>query len=353
MVKKNTPVPQTPAPPLLKPLDDAPPTAEQYARFYALAKRIFDKAPWEYLEESQVVAVERNAAETDFVSVMGALGTHFAVAVYPSLVGLDYFMTLDELPQHEAGDLFFELPQHQLVFGSKAELFPGERETIAASGLRFKNGKWPSVQAFVPGYYPWKAGANGLDALCVTLEQLLAVLDDAAEITFAHDMRDPFLTRLQKDGAWHTEMLTHEPKIFQQAIKLPQDLLAAVLALPVQVMCMEIDCFPMMTRIGKKGERNVCPRHLMMVDRASQFVFPSDIISPEEGKSWAFATAIPAILRQFVKLGFRPATAAFAREITEAWGEQLCKLLGIRLDRSPCDALLDCRADMERFFDQR
>ena len=257
-MKPHTPSPQLSAPPLLKPLDDTTPSPEQYARFYTLAKRILDEAPWEYLEETQVVAVERNAAETDFVSVMGALGTHFSVAVYPSLVGLDYFMTLDELPQRESSDLFFELPQHQLVFGSKSDLFPGEREAIAASGLRFKNGKWPSIQAFVPGYYPWKAGAKGLEALCVTLEQLLAVLDDTAEIPFADGMHEPFLTRFQKGGAWHTEMRTHEPKIFQQAIHLPHDLLAAVQALPVRVMCMEIDCFPMMTRIGDSS----CPSEL-------------------------------------------------------------------------------------------
>lgn len=352
-MKTNVPCPKTSTPPLIKPLDDTPPSPEQYACFYALAKRILDEAPWEYLEETQVVAVERNAAETDFVSVMGALGTHFAVAVYPGLVGLAYFMTLDEMPQQEASDLFFELPQHQLVFGSKSDLFPGEREAIAAAGLRFKNGKWPRVQAFVPGYYPWKAGAKGIADLCVTLEQLLAVFDDEAEIPFVQGMDKPLLTRFQKGGAWHTEMRTHEPKLSQQAILLPQDLLAAVQALPVKVMCMEIDCFPMMMRIGKAGERNVCPRHLMMVDRASQFVFPSDIISPEKGKTWAFATAVPSILRQFVKLGFRPATAAFAREITEGWGEQLCNLLSIRLDRSPCDALLDCRADMERLLARR
>lgn len=352
-MKKHTPVSQTPAPPLHKPLDDTPPTAEQYARFYALAKRILDEAPWEYLEESQVVAVERSAAETDFVSVMGSLGTHFAVAVYPSLVGLNFFMTLDELDQTESSDLFLELPQHQLVFGSKSCLFPGERETIAASGFRFKNGKWPSAQAFAPGYYPWKAGADGLGALCVTLEQLLAVLDEMAEPPFYRDMYEPFLTRYQKDGAWHTDERTHEPKIFQHKIDLPLDLLNAVKALPVKVMCMEIDCFPMMSRIGKKGERNVCPRQLMMVDRATYFVFQPDIICPEEGKTWSFAMAVPSILRQFVKLGFRPATAAFAREITEGWGGELCGLLGIRLDRSPCDALRDCRADMERFFLRR
>jgi len=343
----------SPKPYLLKPLDDAPPSPEQYARFYALAKRVFDEAPWAYLEECQVVAVERNAEETDFISVMGALGSHFAIAVYPSLVCLDWFMTLDRLPQSEASDLFFELPQCQLVFESKPQLFPGEKETIAASGIRFKNGKWPSAQAFVPGYYPWKAGAQGIENLCAALEQLLAVLDDNAEIPFAQDIHGPFLTRFQKDGAWHTDMRKHGPKVSKQAIAIPQDLISAVRALPKRVMCMEIDCFPMMMQVGKKGERAVCPRQLMMTDRASHFAFPSDIITPEEGKTWAFATAIPSMLRQFVKLGFRPATAAFAREITAGWGNSLCELLDIRFDDQPCDALLECRTEMEQFLSRR
>lgn len=351
MSKKN--VSSSPKPYFLKPLDDTPPTPEQYARFYALAKCVSDEAPWEYLEENQVVAVERNADETDFVSVMGALGTHFAIAVYPSLMCLDWFMTLDQLPQSEASDLFFELPQCQLVFGSKSQLLPGEREMIVASGLRFKNGKWPSVQAFTPGYYPWKAGALGLENLCVTLEQLLAILGDNAKIPFTENMHVPFPTRFQKEGAWHTTMRTHEPKIFKQAIEIPHDLLSAVLALPKRVMCMEIDCFPMMMKVGEKGERAVCPRQLMMVDHASHFLFPSDIIRPEEGKTWAFATAIPSLLRQFVKLGFRPATVTFARAITASWGESLCGLLDIRFDDQPCDALLECRTDMEQFLSRR
>lgn len=349
-MKTHKSSPPPPTSPLLKPLDDTPPPPELYARFYALAKRMFDEAPWDYLEESQVVAVERDADETDFVSVMGALGTHFAIAAYPSLVCLDSFMMINELPQHEAGDLFFELPQHQLIFGNKANLLPGERETIAASGIRFKNGKWPSAQAFVPGYFPWKTGATGMQALCTDLEQILSVFEEGTDIPFADSMDTPVLTRFQKKGVWHTALRTHKPKTHRHAIDMPEDLVAQVLSLPVHVMCLEADCYPLMTRIGKRGERSVCPRQLLLVDRASQFVYPPAMLMPEEGTTWSFTLAIPALLEQFVQLGFRPATIAFSSGMTASWGEPLCNMLGIRVDHSPCDALLECRFEMERFF---
>jgi len=347
MNKKDEPVS---ANALIRPLDDTPPTPEQHARFYALAKRVFDEAAWEYLEENQIVAVDREDGETDFVSVMGALGTHFAVAVYPSLTCLDRFMTLEELPNDEAQDLFFEVPQHQLVFGSKTQLFPGERETIAASGLRFKNGKWPSAQAFVPGYFPWKAGTKGMESLCNALEQLLAVLHDQTDIPFFHEQADRFVTRFRENGAWHTAQREQTIKGKRYAIEFPQDLLAQAKALPVHAMCMEIDCFPMKIQFGKKGERAVCPRQMLLVDRATHYLFSPDILTPEKGQEWAFAQPIAECLRQLVKLGFRPATVAFARESAADWLEPLCRLLGLRLDPSPCRALVECRREMERLL---
>jgi len=335
---------------LPRPLDDTPPTPEQYARFYALAKQVFDEAPWEYFVESQIVAVDREDGETDFVSVMGALGTHFAVAVYPTIACLDRFMTLDQLPQNEASDLFFEIPQLQLVFGSKTQLFPGERETIEASGIRFKNGKWPSAQAFVPGYYPWKAGAKGLKSLCDALEQLLAVLRNQTKIPFFQEQAEKFVTRFRENGEWHTAMRKQTIKAKRYAFEIPQDLLVQAKALPVRMMCMEADCFPMQIQFGKKGERAVCPRQMLLVDRVSHFLFSPDILTPEKGKEWSFIQSIVECLRQLVKLGFRPASFAFARESTADWLEPLCRLLDARLDTSPCNALNECRHEMESLF---
>jgi len=338
---------------LPRPLDDTPPTPEQYARFYALAKQIFDEAPWNYLEENQIVAVDREDGETDFVSVMGALGTHFAIAVYPTISGLVCFMTMDQLPQDEATDLFFENPQTQLVFDSKSLLFPGEREAIAASGIRFKNGKWPSAQAYVPGYYPWKAGTKGMASLCDALEQLLAVLHDQTKIPFFHEQAEKFVTRFRENGGWRTAMRKQPIKAKRYAFEIPQDLLAQAQALPVREMCMEADCFPMQIQFGKKGERAVCPRQLLLVDRASHFLFSPDILTPEKGKEWFFIRPIVECLRQLVKLGFRPASFAFARGSTAGWLEPLCQLLDVRLDTSPCNALNECRHEMESLFLRR
>lgn len=338
---------------LSQPLDSTPPTAEQYARFYALAKQVFDETPWATLEEDQIVAVEREDGETDFVSVMGTLGTHFAIAVYPGLSCLDRYMNLDQLPQDEASDLFFEFPQHQLVFGSKTHLFPGERETIASSGIRFKNGKWPSAQAFVPGYFPWKAGTNGLATLCNALEQLLAVLHNRTEIPFFREQPDMFVTRFRADNKWHTALRKQMVKAKRCAVELPPELLAQARTLPVHAVCLEVDCFPMHIQVGAAGERAVCPRQLMMVDRASHFLYSSDILMPKDGQAWSFAQAIPECLRQLVKIGFRPATVAFARESTADWLEPLSQLLGLRIDPSPCRVLNECRREMERLFSRR
>lgn len=349
-MKTATSAPRPVFPARLTPLDDMPPSPEQYARFYALAKQVSDAAPWEWLEETQVVAVERDVEETDFISVMGSLGTHFAIAVYPSLVSFDRFMTLDQLPQHEACDIFFEIPQHQLVFGSKSDLFPGERETVGASGIRFKNGKWPSAQAFVPGYFPWKAGTAGMENLCVALEQLLAVFNAGTEIPHAPGMGAAFLTRFRENGVWRTTLRKHKPKSRQYTVTPPNDLMNQVLSLPVRVMCLEADCFPVMARIGKPKGRPACPHQLMLVDRATDFLFPTALLMPEEGMAWSFTQASTALLKQLVKIGFRPSAMAFAGDVTAAWGEQLCGRLGISVDDSPCDALIECRLDFEKYF---
>lgn len=87
-----------------RPLDDTPPTQEQYNRFYALAKHLFDLKPWEQLTENQLVAVDNGDGKPRFVSVMGALGSHFAVSVYSSLSCWRRFAILNHRPDYELTD---------------------------------------------------------------------------------------------------------------------------------------------------------------------------------------------------------------------------------------------------------
>jgi hypothetical protein len=240
------------------------------------------------------------------------------------------------------------------VFDSKTRLYPGEREAISASGIRFKNGKWPSAQAYVPGYFPWKVGTGGMENLCVALEQLLAkVLSEDRDIPDFLDRDDPLCTRTCRCGVWSEAVRQHVPKISEEPFALPGDLLEAVRKLPVRVQCVEADCFPLLMPTGKEGTRMVCPRQMVLIDRASGLALAFELLMPEEGKEWSFVTAIPVFLTMLDRLGYRPATLTFAGEIMEAWATPLCAMLGIRVEQSLCEALLEYRAEMEDFFMRR
>jgi len=342
---------------LLQALDDAPPTQEQYGRLYTLARRIFDVRPWERLQESQILAVESDPAggkEARFVSVMGALKTHFSVAVYPTLECLASFMEMDESPSLETVALLFERPFLQLVFDSKTRLLPGERETVAASGIRFKNGRWPSAQSFVPGYFPWKTGATETETLCEALEQLLAKLEAGWDIPEYRGRNGIFCTRSLRNGVWEETLRRHEPHVFNIPLDLPQALMQQILDLPQRDACIEADCCPMMmVRVGKPSQRQLCPRQLLLVDRASCFALGFETLSPDEGKAWSFSNAIPAFLKRLVTLGFRPRAMAFARPVMAAWAGPLCDMLGIAVDDAPCESLREVWHDVVSMLQRR
>jgi hypothetical protein len=330
----------------MQPLDNKTPTQEQYNRFYALAKRVFDAEPWERLEESQIVAVEGGEVAGCFVSVMGAGGKHFAVAAYSSLTDFKHVMTAGMAASEGDCGAVFEVPQIQVSFDSKTQLFPGEREAIAASGVKFKNGKFPSAQSIALGYFPWKAGAGEIDLLCVALEQLLAILDEGAEIPSVYnDDNDKLATRVFKDGAWSTVAKRPVENVQSVSLDIPKQLFDDAANLPTKALHIEADCFVVVAPIGniKKG-RPVCPRMLMMVDCESGRIIGNALMEPQNGRTWSVVNAAPRLLETFVSLGFKPESISFASADTSVWAEPLCESLGIKATSEPCDKLRYCRA---------
>ncbi len=58
----------------------AEPSREEAKKLYAVAGRIKELAPWEWMEESQIFGVKNPATdELGFVSIMGRAGEHFAL----------------------------------------------------------------------------------------------------------------------------------------------------------------------------------------------------------------------------------------------------------------------------------
>src|SRR5437868_12839826 len=89
---------------------------ELWREFYSLAGKVHEMAPWEWMQEADVFGVEDpEGGEIQFVSVMGALGEHFAVALYPGAWALSQFWALqvDVLEPQRATDQILAIRHFQ------------------------------------------------------------------------------------------------------------------------------------------------------------------------------------------------------------------------------------------------
>ncbi|MBR6022711.1 MAG: hypothetical protein IK066_09900 [Kiritimatiellae bacterium] len=220
-------------------LDDTPREAEDERRFYELAKKVWDAAPWEELPETDVVAIPLSNGRKRYMSVMGARGEYRALAFYPDFAT---FAAIHRLSSAE--DALWSMPalvsmwQWQVAFLSKRELLPGEAESIRASGVKFPRGVHPAATAWTPGFMPGRPGGRELRELNEAMEAALEFFDDPIHL------ETPIVDEFKGTatvGTWKTSPETGRRELgeeeasaaFRCPLNLPPDLLARFRALPV------------------------------------------------------------------------------------------------------------------------
>ena len=96
------------------------PTTENWRKLYALAERVKALAPWDWMEEADMFGVRNpDTDELGFVSVMGTLGEHFAVALYLGSEGLDGFQEMESGGLGTNPLVLMGVPQLQLCFSDR------------------------------------------------------------------------------------------------------------------------------------------------------------------------------------------------------------------------------------------
>jgi len=113
--------------------------AKDWIRLIESASRIKRLAPWRWMQEDDVFGVAHpETAEIGFVSVMGALGEHLAVAVYLGASAWARFLALQQAPQgvlDEHPELLLEIPQLQASFEDRGELEEWDRRLLRGLNL--------------------------------------------------------------------------------------------------------------------------------------------------------------------------------------------------------------------------
>jgi hypothetical protein len=268
------------------------PSPALWRRLYTLAGQLGSMQPWDWMDETDVFGVQDPATgELGFVSMMGALGEHRALALYRGAGALYEFWELeDEDSDYWPTEHLLEIPQLQVSLENRDELEPSDRALVRKLGLNLRGRhSWPMFRSFRPGYAPWVLDASEARFLAHALEQALAMAERFKVNDSLFDLGDDE-TYLVRTSHMHQDQLLWEDSAMSIAppprpplnLQMDNDALAALKALPKQAIEIEAALTIVPARIQERA--NVRPRFpytLLLVDAKTGFVYTTDVLSIE------------------------------------------------------------------------
>lgn len=261
---------------------------EEWRELYKQMMRVREIAPWQWMEEIDIFGIQN--PETDefgFVSVMGTLGEHYAVAVYLGAKGLYGFWQLAQNDPNYVSGHVLEVPQLQASFEDRKELHKKDREIIKQLKLKFRGRQeWPLFRSFRVGYFPWFLEAEEVrfltHALAQTIEVGLRFKEDPSLLDPPDD--ETYLVRVpnrENDTLQWQDQMIKVPPPPPASIELSMDtrLLAQLKSVQQRIAPVEIDLSLMPIPIEeKRGERPFYPYILLVVVAQADFILGSELM---------------------------------------------------------------------------
>jgi hypothetical protein len=300
------------------------PTNEQWRGLYEAAVGVKELSPWEWMTETDVFGVQDpKTEEIGFVSVMGMLGEHYGVSLYPNPEALYDFWALEEAGSEINPDALLEIPQVQVSFEDRGELENRDRKVIKELGFKFRGRKeWPMFRSYRPGFFPWFLEAEEARSLAEALNQLLEVAPRFREdrSLLASD-DESYLVRVahQKSGTrvWEDKVMKvppPEPVLIQ--VEMDPQALESLESLPQSGHEFEMDLFMFPTPIQEeKEDRPVFPYMLLTVDAGSGMVLGTELLEPAPSLEAMWGSVPLAVAGQLAGLGLRPKEVAVGSEL--------------------------------------
>jgi hypothetical protein len=291
-------------------------TAEDCRLLYELMARVKALAPWEFLDEDDLFGViDPDTGEPNFVSVMGAAGEHYAIALYRGVSGLYSFLLLYELGPNAAIENVLDMPHIQGSFEDRELVEKRDRDQMKELGLKFRGrAAWPIFRSHRPNYLPWFIDKAEARLLAHALEQLLELaprLREATEDLLMSGGDQDFLVRVADHAAdglvWRDETMTFKPPQPQpMKIRIDADALQRVAELPIRSGAVEVDCFRTFSVVAPPGERPFLPYTLLMVDAKLGLPLNIDLITPDPVLEVLWNKVAASMLRMLRSGGYRP-----------------------------------------------
>jgi hypothetical protein len=333
-------------------MTDLQPTIEDWKKLYDAAIRIKEASPWQWMDEIDIFGVRNPETRmTGFVSVMGSIGEHFAVAVYLGSEGLFGFWNIYEREEPMDIEAFFEIPQLQLSFENRDFLEKEDLNIIRKLGLRFHgNRAWPMFRSYRPGFYPWFLEAHEATFLTHVLEQTLHVaLRFKADETLLYPEDDPLLNpqpeidnylvrtcRKESSGfIWEDStvpVLPPTPTFFN--VEIDSERIITLRSMPVRKGALEMDFFMFPVRIGPRGTRPSIPYMLMIVDAKSGMIVGHELLEAKPSKALMYGGVPEHVINLMIQVGYTPDVIKVRSDLLHSLLEPLSGELRFELVKS-------------------
>jgi hypothetical protein len=340
------------------------PTLEEWRKLYQRAESVKELAPWEWMDEMDLFAVQDPKTGTPgFVSIMGQMGEHFAVSVYLGPEGLRGFWDLQETDALLSTEQLLQIPQLQASFEDRTLLDRQDLDTIKKLGLKFRGrNAWPMFRSFRPGFLPWHLEAKEVRFLETVLEQVLDVAprfkEDTSLLTPSEES-DDYLVRVPQKKEGH---LTWQDRVLHVVLPDPPPILISIersvledlRGFPPTENRFEMDFFMAPIPVQEKGERPFFPYVLMIVDGESGAILSQELLQPVPSLEAMWGKIPGKVADRLLALGGVPGQITVRSEFHFQLMQPLADELDLIIDCAPRLPALDlAKAAFLEFISER
>lgn len=127
--------------------------------FYQAAEQFRDLAPWNWLYDSDIFAVQDpDTGELGYCCIMGAAGEVFALGIYLGDEGWQSYLNLansGDAGPNEGANVALRQRLVKVEFVDREEMDKPELDHLKALGLKYRGrNQWVKAEDFLPGYLP-------------------------------------------------------------------------------------------------------------------------------------------------------------------------------------------------------
>jgi len=269
------------------------PNRDDWAALYQAAIAFQQTAPWEWVDNEALFAIENpDDGEVGYSTILGSGGEEFGLGMFLGDHGYGRYVRLIE-DETEAEDFEEDIMVRSLLMllVDRDVLHKRDREVFRSLGLRFRGrNAWPFFRSQQPGYAPWFLDKREAIFLTAAIQQALIVADEVrnGELDLLEgEAENLVLTRYYRGGEWKEEwrsapILSQGKETYVESIDTVKEAELYLLRDKAgeHSGCWELDIFMLPVPIGSASEKPHFPICFLAVERKLGLIVGTNLTDP-------------------------------------------------------------------------